>query len=271
MVKAHARKHSAVQAGQTTPGWGNQSSDRLGYDAAGRMTTKRYLLSSLDGGYAYSSTSAVMGQTTQYDRASNKLYERQLHAESRSHLYEPLDENDQPQGGYDSIDRLRQYQRGALATGGGSISMPISLPNTNESRTYDLDGLGNWRRTAFDPVGGSATTEVRQHNGLNQITSVKDGADPKVPFSYDGALGASNGNLANDGVRKYEWDALNRLKKVYKTPDSPTLIATYTYDALGRRIRKVVSNGGLSGDIPNGTTDYLYHSGTAQCIEERDG
>ena len=54
--------------------------------AAGRLITKRYLLTDLVG-TAYDSTSAVMGQTTAYDRASNKHYERALHAESRSHLY----------------------------------------------------------------------------------------------------------------------------------------------------------------------------------------
>ncbi|MCE9552376.1 MAG: hypothetical protein K8T91_03240, partial [Planctomycetes bacterium] len=149
-------------------------------------------------------------------------------------------------------------------TDGAAIDTPITLPNTNESRTYDLDGLGNWRRTTFTPVGGSESKEVRQHNALNQITSIKEGSDPKVPFTYD-----LNGNLTNDGTRTYEWDALNRLKKVYKTPSSAVLIAEYTYDALGRRIRKTVSNGGLGGSIPNETTDYVYHSGIAQCCEER--
>src|SRR5262249_50673766 len=57
------RTRSAIQPGQTTPAWGNQSSDRLGYDGAGRLITKRYLLSDLDDN-AYGSTSAVMGQTT---------------------------------------------------------------------------------------------------------------------------------------------------------------------------------------------------------------
>ena len=234
--------------------------------AAGRLITKRYLLTDLVG-TAYDSTSAVMGQTTAYDRASNKHYERALHAESRSHLYSSGATGSASalaDAGYDSIDRLRQYQRGTLATDGATIASPISLPNTNESRTYDLDGLGNWRRTTFTPVGGSETKEVRQHNALNQITSIKEGSGPKVPFTYN-----ANGNLTNDGTRSYEWDALNRLKKVYKTPSSPVLIAEYTYDALGRRIRKTVSNGGLSGSIPNETTDYVYHSGIAQCCEER--
>ena len=46
------------------------------------------------------------------------------------------------------------------------------------------------------------------------------------------------------------------------------VIGQYVYDALNRRIRKTVSNGGLSGTIPNGTTDCIY-SGW-RCVEERN-
>lgn len=103
-------------------------------------------------------------------------------------------------------------------------------------------------------MGGVATTQIRQHNGLNEITRTGS-----TDFEYDGVSGASNGNLTNDSTLKYEWDALNRLVKVYKTPSSPVIIATYTYDALNRRVRKVVENGGLPNDSAlDGTTDYLY-------------
>ena len=51
----------------------------------------------------------------------------------------------------------------------------------------------------------------------------------------------------------------NRLVQVDKDPDgSPATVGTYTYDAMGRRIRKVITNSGLTGTIPNGTTDCLY-------------
>jgi RHS repeat-associated protein len=265
----NSRTRSAVQEGESSPSWGDQSSDRLGYDGAGRMITKRFLAAAYNetlGGY--DNTTSLVGFTSAYDKASNKLYERALQAESRSHLYEPIVDSE-PQGGYDSLNRLRQYQRGALASGGGSVNSPIVLPNTDEFRTYDLDGLGNWKKTVYEPVGGAETTQVRQYNYLNEITRTTI-ASADTDFSYDGIPGASNGNLADDGVRTYEWDALNRLKKVYKNPSSPALIGEYTYDAFGRRIRKVVTNGGLSGTIPNGTTDYLYNS-RWQCVEERDG
>jgi len=65
------------------------------------------------------------------------------------------------------------------------------------------------------------------------------------------------------------YDAFNRLIQV-KRKSTNLVIAVYTYDSAGRRIRKVITNGGLSGSITNGTTDYLYKTGKTQCVEERD-
>ena len=270
----NARTNSAVQSPTpTNPAWGDQSSDRLGYDGAGRAITKRYLAGGISDGSAYNNPAALVGFSTEYDRAGNKFFERALHAENRSHLYEPFDLiTNLPHGGYDSLDRLLQYQRGTLAgagggsggNGGGSISSPISLPGADSLRTYVLDGLGNWRQTAFTPVVGSAQTQIRQHNGLNQITRIQ--GLTQTNLSYDGTPGSSNGNLKSDGTLTYAWDALNRLVQV--NTSGGTLLAQYFYDALDRRIRKVVSNGGLSGDIPNGTTDCIY-SGW-RCVEDRD-
>jgi YD repeat-containing protein len=137
---------------------------------------------------------------------------------------------------------------------------------------YRYDGLGNWRRTAYTPVGGAETTEVRRHNYLNQVTRFDDtdvlydhgdnAASPDPDVARRG-----NGNLSDDGVRLYAYDALNRLVQV-KRKSNGAVIAAYTYDGLGRRVRKVVSSGGLAGDIPNGATDYLYAGD--ECVEERN-
>ena len=189
----NARTNSAVQSAVANPLWGSPSSDRLGYDGAGRPIAKRYLPFS-DG--SYTSFTPVVGFSTAFDRASNKFYERALHAENRSHLYEPFDSNGLPTGGYDSLDRLRQYQRGTLAsTGGfggngggaiavsGSTTLYIDLPNTDITRSYLLDSLGNWRNTVFTTaVALSAETEVRQHNGLNQITRISQPGRESIRF-----------------------------------------------------------------------------------------
>jgi len=269
----NSRTRSSRQSGLATPSWGDESSDRLGYDGAGRMATKRYIKGGInDITGAYNASESFVGFSTEFDVADNKLYERELHAEDRSHLYEPFSLRGStyvPQGGYDSIDRLRLYRRGLLDSvvgqggqGGGEIDSPTSLPGADEDRTYVLDGLGNWLRTAYTPVGDSPASEDRQHNKLNQITRRKTLLEDSQ-INYD-----KKGNISNDGTRLYTYDVFNRLLTVNKTPTSPQLIATYIYDAGGRRIRKTVSNGGLNGAIPNGMTDFVFYG--PWCMEERD-
>ena len=129
-----------------------------------------------------------LGYTTSFDRASNKLYER--HLEGRKPQTISISHSIRMAAlrvGYDSANRLmRQYQRGVLSSAtipyrvpaGASITTPITLPDTDQVRTYGLDGLGNWKTTNFTEVGSGGTTtntaEVRQHNHLNQITSIRD-------------------------------------------------------------------------------------------------
>jgi len=273
----NARTNSAVQSNVANPPWGNNSSDRLGYDGAGRNITKRCVSSTLNAQNGYANTTAIVGNTTAYDRAGGKFYERALQAEERDNLYQPVDSTGNiasPTLGYDSVNRLLQYQRGTLSStggyqsnGGGSVATAITLPNTDQSRNYTLDGLGNWRATGFTPVGGSATTDQRNHNYVNEITQRTLTGSSPVVFQYDGATGANNGNLKDDGTLIYSYDALNRPIRINRVSDG-LIIATYVYDAMNRRVRKTVTNGGLTGNIPDGTTDYVW-SGW-QCMEERN-
>jgi YD repeat-containing protein len=182
----NAGTRSAAQEGQATPPWGDNTTDRLGYDGSGRLIAKRYLPTG--------STTCLVGFTTEYDPAGNKLFDRALHAESRSGLYP----------GYDSINRLLEYQRGVLASGGGSITTAITLPGTDSDRTYELDHLGNWKNTTYTPEGGSPTPEVRRHNLVNQTT--KYGSTPVLYDHGNNAASANpliaaqgNGNIADDG------------------------------------------------------------------------
>ncbi len=73
-------------------------------------------------------------------------------------------------------------------------------------------------------------------------------------------------NLTDDGTFKYVYDAWNRLVKVKSSNDDSIIIATYSYDALGRRIKKVVEN---RGEL-DGTTLYYYNN-RWQLLETRDG
>jgi RHS repeat-associated protein len=252
----NAQTRSAVQSGQTTPGWGSVSTDQLGYDGAGRLIGKRHFNSS--------SGSVIVGSTTAYDMSSNKVYERALQAESRSFLYDQ----------YDSMDRLLDYQRGVLASGGGSVDTAISLPGTNAQQTYNLDALGNWSSTEITPEGADDSLEQsRTHNKLNEVTAY--GVAPtSTPVLYDQGNNTGtppqkgNGNIIDDGIRTYQYDALNRLG-VVKKKSSGNTIAAYSYDAIGRRTRKVVTNGGITGTVANSTFRYTYDG--QQIVEELDG
>ena len=220
----NARTNSAVQSAVALPAWGASGGDRLGYDGAGRMIAKRFIPSGLDGASAYVDTTPVVAFTTRFDKASNKLFERHLHAENRSHLYQPTS-GIAAGGGLDSLNRLLQYQRGTLASGGGSVTTPITLPGTDSFRGYELDHLGNWKRTTYTatpPAHASSSsssltssssssssssafhledTEVRQHNALNQITRITDGGST-TPFVYD-----ASGDFTDDGTRLMTYDA----------------------------------------------------------------
>ncbi len=65
------------------------------------------------------------GQLAGFDPASNKRYERQLHAGCRGVVY-----GSGPSGsgaGYDSLDRLVAWRRGLPAPGGGRVASPLGL------------------------------------------------------------------------------------------------------------------------------------------------
>jgi RHS repeat-associated protein len=246
----NAQNRSAIQLGQPTPPWGSISTDQLGYDGAGRLIGKRY----------FSGTSVMIGLASAYDKSSDKLFERPLHVESRAAFYDS----------YDSMNRLLDYERGTLASGGGSIGAPIGLPGTNQEQAYNLDGLGNWSTTTITPEGGSSAVQSRTHNKLNEVTAY--GVSPaSTPVLYDHGNNSGptasrgNGNIVDDGVRTYAYDALNRLTTVSRKSDGAA-IGQYVYDAGGRRIQKIVSNGGLSGTVANGTFRYLYDG--QQIVEE---
>ncbi len=70
----------------------------------------------------------------------------------------------------------------------------------------------------------------------------------------------SNGNLTDDGTYLFGYDFQNRLVEL-KNKSTSLVIATYRYDALGRRVEKAVVGGA--------TTRYILDG--VQVVEEYDG
>jgi len=125
---------------------------------------------------------------------------------------------------YDRASRLTEikYKRGSVVLG---------------SLLYGYDASGNrvrvggtWARVSL-PQAVSSTT----YNPANQMTT----------FNTSTLIYDANGNLVNDGVTTYSWDARNRLTSISR----PSVSASFIYDALGRRISKTINGA---------TTDYLY-------------
>lgn len=100
---------------------------------------------------------------------------------------------------------------------------------------YALDQVNNIRQKKVD--GEDQEFEISD-NGLNQVVGFPlDGLD--LTLSYDDV-----GNLyrvTGQGVNRYfDWDAQGRLVEVGDwIGDEKDPIATYAYDAFGRRVRKV--------------------------------
>jgi RHS repeat-associated protein len=204
-----------------------------------------------------------------YDRASNKRIEYKTHDPGNSEQYK-----------YDSAYRLTSTGSGSQGTDARAFERGTF---TNANRTsmsggiafyqdWDLEGVGNWTRQ-----DDNARIETRNHSDFNEINQ-RTVSGNNSTLTYD-----KNGNATDTGYStlggqsfpggglRMEWDALNRLKKVYQNTNTPgstgddVLVAEYVYDAQNRRMRKVVTNsGGL-----NGTTDFYYDGW--RVVEERDG
>ena len=116
---------------------------------------------------------------------------------------------------FDALNRLTT----ALTTGS------TNYPQWGLSWTYDRYG----NRTAQSVTAGSAYADsVSVSTSTNRVTALGSSS-----FVYD-----SNGNITQDDLYKYSYDAENRLVELQLI--NGTVIATYAYDGNGLRVAKVV-------------------------------
>lgn len=97
-----------------------------------------------------------------------------------------------------------------------------------ESLTYTYDAGGN--RTSLTRANGTATVVPQAVASASYDVANEQITFAGVTLTYD-----QNGNLTNDGVNTYQWDARNRVIGL-----SSGATASFSYDALGRRIRKAI-------------------------------
>ena len=150
-----------------------------------------------------------------------------------------------------------------------SVSLDPEGANDNAAEVTDKDVTFTYKR---DSLGRIESEEISNAayvwrpaqiavNGTTLYTANEDNqytAVGEVGPAYDAA-----GNLTGDGTFEYAYDSQNMLKTVKKTVDMVTMtVASYSYDALGRRSQKHVTAG-------NVTTKYLW--GGAVNYAEMDG
>jgi RHS repeat-associated protein len=163
-----------------------------------------------------------------YDRDGNVLYRANVVNAAFSELY-----------GYDNLNQLTSFARGTLSNNNTTISNPSA------SESWGLDALGN-----MTSVTTNGTPQGRTYNQQNEVTGVGS-----ANLLFD-----NNGNLTKDqNGNTLVYDAWGRLVQVKNS--SNAVIASYNYDALGRRIVETES----------GTTTDLYYSSQWQVLEERVG
>ncbi len=158
---------------------------------------------------------------------------------------------------YDSASRLTRVAQGSLFANLGydNANRRTSLSysnNTTTSYAYDLVS----RLTGITHNGPSGVIEVLTYtydgagnrlgltraNGTasllpNAVASPSyDAANEQTQFAGATLQYDANGNLTNDGVNTYQWDARNRLIGI--TGGS---VATFAYDPLGRRASRTIN------------------------------
>lgn len=117
----------------------------------------------------------------------------------------------------------------------GNMSVADHSTNNAFDCIFEYDATGNRRKAALGLV--LPMTENYEANRLNQYVSV-NGMVPT--YDLDGNMRDDGGTQIAGVSQAYTWDAENRLLKVTRIGDGST-VASYAYDALGRRIARSVA------------------------------
>ena len=145
------------------------------------------------------------------------------------------------QYGYDAASQLYSM----TYKYGGSTLGDLAYGYDNLSRRSSIGG-------GFARTGIPSTIASASYDAANQLTTWGG-----ATLSYD-----NNGSLVTDGTYTYTWNARNQLSTVRQVSNGATL-ATYGYDATGRRYSKVV-NGISTSFVFKGLNPTQEISGAVQ-------
>ncbi len=147
---------------------------------------------------------------------------------------------------YDSLYRIARTD----------LDQGVNPPTAGQSIQYELDGTGNRRRLTERAVNQVLTVSNFTVNEMNEYSAID-----AVPQTH-----SDNGNLLDDGLRTYTYDALNRLIAVARQSDGVT-VTEFAYDTLNRRRLKTLFRANAPTQIASQT---LFFYDRWQICEEQN-
>jgi len=218
---------------------GDAGDPYTGYDRFGRVENMLW--------WKPSTSTAAVQVGWGYDRASRRTWRRDVLADAAL-----------PAGGdqafmYDALSQVRGRDVGRLNTNCTAIG---GIPAEQELFRYDE--AGNWLGYELLANGAPQIEQTRVSNRSNQLVQV-DGSSAGLSYDANGnMLTVPTGDDLTGEPRRLEWDAWNRLRRVYN--NGGTLMAEYEYDAQARRI--VVRRSGEEAR-------QVYYNDSWRSVEER--
>jgi RHS repeat-associated protein len=132
---------------------------------------------------------------------------------------------------YDAADRL--------------VSGSVTGVSPAYTESYGYNKADIITSKSGEPVASNNWT-VTSTGSTNEISTLTPSGGLGRTYSYD-----ADGEVLSDGVRKYTWDAENRLLTISEIASGH--LTTFTYDGNGRRVGITETTGGSST-----TTNYLW-------------
>ncbi len=242
------------QITQTAMGLGTISMDKYTYDAVGNIKTWKQ---------QRGSGATVMRWDLGYD-AADQLTNWTQRVDSTNTL------SAQYSNRYDLVGNWRATQNSAgvstalhnsvneltSLTAGGTLSLEGTLSEpatvTIQGVPATVDGTNTYRGTASIVPGANSFPIVAKDANNNTTTKYVHITVPVTgaSFSYD-----ENGNMIEDGMFTYEWDAENRLVALNKISTSQR--TEFSYDGWSRCTRIVEKTGGVGGTVTS-NLQYLW-------------
>lgn len=142
--------------------------------------------------------------------------------------------------GYDAVSRITTIQDLANSNLDRSFSYDVidrltGYTGQNSTRSWNYDAVGNRTQQTI----GSTTETYVYANTSNRLQSLTNSASSAQNRSYQYT---TTGHTSTDGVNSYSYDARERLVSA----TTPVANATYTINPLGQRIKKSVTQSGVT-------------------------